>query len=58
MSLISPLQFTFSTFQEREAVQALAVLEACAKSCGPTFQAEMGKFKFLNEMIKLVRLFI
>ena len=45
----------FLSFQEREAVQALAVLEACAKSCGPTFQAEMAKFKFLNEMIKLVR---
>lgn len=40
--------------QEREAVQALAVLEACVKSCGPAFHAEMGKFKFLNEMIKLV----
>ena len=40
--------------QEREAVQALAVLEACVKSCGPSFHAEVGKFKFLNEMIKLV----
>jgi ADP-ribosylation factor-binding protein GGA len=40
--------------QEREALQALAVLEACVKSCGPVFQAEVGKFKFLNEMIKLV----
>ncbi len=40
--------------QDREAIQALAVLEACVKSCGPTFHAEVGKFKFLNEMIKLV----
>ena len=40
--------------QEREAVQALAVLEAGVKSCGPVFHAEVGKFKFLNEMIKLV----
>ena len=40
--------------QEREAVQALAVLEACVKSCGTTFHSEVGKFKFLNEMIKLV----
>ena len=40
--------------QEREAVQALAVLEACVKSCGPLFHSEVGKFKFLNEMIKLV----
>lgn len=40
--------------QEREALQALAVLEACVKSCGPVFHAEVGKFKFLNEMIKLI----
>ena len=40
--------------QEREAVQALAVLEACVKSCGRDFHVEVGKFKFLNEMIKLV----
>ena len=40
--------------QEREALQALAVLEACVKSCGPIFHSEVGKFKFLNEMIKLV----
>ena len=40
--------------QEREALQALAVLEACVKSCGPSFHTEVGKFKFLNEMIKLV----
>lgn len=40
--------------QEREAVQALAVLEACVKGCGESFHAEVGKFKFLNEMIKLV----
>ena len=31
------------------------MLEACAKSCGPAFHAELGKFKFLNEMIKLVK---
>lgn len=40
--------------QEREALQALAVLEACVKSCGPVFHTEVGRFKFLNEMIKLV----
>ncbi len=40
--------------QEREAVQALAVLEACVKACGEDFHVEVGKFKFLNEMIKLV----
>ncbi|TRY74797.1 hypothetical protein TCAL_07113 [Tigriopus californicus] len=40
--------------QEREAIQTLAVLEACVKSCGEAFHIEVGKFKFLNEMIKLV----
>ncbi|XP_071747797.1 ADP-ribosylation factor-binding protein GGA1-like [Lepeophtheirus salmonis] len=40
--------------QEMEAIQSLAVLEACVKSCGKSFRAEVGKFKFLNEMIKLV----
>eukprot|EP00095_Tigriopus_kingsejongensis_P004766 maker-scaffold77_size404793-snap-gene-0.17 protein:Tk04766 transcript:maker-scaffold77_size404793-snap-gene-0.17-mRNA-1 annotation:"adp-ribosylation factor-binding protein gga3-like isoform x2" len=40
--------------QEREAIQTLAVLEACVKSCGEAFHVEVGKFKFLNEMIKLV----
>ena len=44
----------FETEKEREAIQALAVLEASAKSCGSEFHAEVGKFKFLNEMIKLV----
>ena len=32
----------------------MAVLEASARSCGTEFHAEVGKFKFLNEMIKLV----
>ncbi|CAL4121689.1 unnamed protein product [Meganyctiphanes norvegica] len=40
--------------QEREAVQALAVLQACVNNCGASFHAEIGKFRFLNEMIKLV----
>jgi len=40
--------------QEQEALQALAVLEACVRSCGQEFQAEVGKFRFLNELIKLV----
>jgi len=40
--------------QDQEALQALAVLEACVRSCGQGFHAEVGKFRFLNEMIKLV----
>ena len=50
-----PLYFITLFFpQEREAIQSLAVLEAAVKSCGPVFHTEVGKFKFLNEMIKLV----
>ncbi|NXH90051.1 GGA1 protein, partial [Edolisoma coerulescens] len=40
--------------QEWEAIQALTVLEACMKSCGKRFHDEVGKFRFLNELIKVV----
>ncbi|XP_037522493.1 ADP-ribosylation factor-binding protein GGA2 isoform X2 [Rhipicephalus sanguineus] len=40
--------------QEREAMQALLVLEECANRCGAKFQDELGKFRFLNELIKVV----
>ncbi|XP_063057855.1 ADP-ribosylation factor-binding protein GGA3a [Engraulis encrasicolus] len=40
--------------QEWEAVQALTVLEACMKNCGKRFHNEVGKFRFLNELIKVV----
>nr|XP_037287339.1 ADP-ribosylation factor-binding protein GGA2-like [Rhipicephalus microplus] len=40
--------------QEREAMQALQVLEECANRCGAKFQDELGKFRFLNELIKVV----
>ena len=40
--------------QEREALQSLVVVEACVKNCGEIFHREIGKFRFLNEMIKLV----
>lgn len=42
------------SMQEWEALQALHVLDACMKKCGSCFQAEVGKFRFLNELIKLV----
>lgn len=32
----------------------LQLLDTCMKKCGPLFHAEVGKFRFLNEMIKLV----
>lgn len=40
--------------QEREAMQALIVAEACVKNCGEGFHREVGKFRFLNELIKLI----
>ncbi|XP_043923781.1 ADP-ribosylation factor-binding protein GGA1 [Protopterus annectens] len=40
--------------QEWEAIQALTVLETCMKNCGKRFHNEVGKFRFLNEMIKIV----
>ncbi|XP_058529448.1 ADP-ribosylation factor-binding protein GGA1 isoform X2 [Ochotona princeps] len=35
-------------------MQALTVLETCMKSCGKRFHDEVGKFRFLNELIKVV----
>ncbi|KAG7204217.1 hypothetical protein KM043_002048 [Ampulex compressa] len=39
---------------EYEALQALTLLDTCMHRCGPSFHAEVGKFRFLNEMIRLV----
>ncbi|XP_011602198.2 ADP-ribosylation factor-binding protein GGA3 [Takifugu rubripes] len=40
--------------QEWEALQALTALEACMKNCGRRFHKEVGKYRFLNELIKVV----
>ncbi|BFZ02797.1 hypothetical protein BsWGS_05836 [Bradybaena similaris] len=40
--------------QEKEALFALTTLEACVKNCGRYFHQEIGKFRFLNELIKVV----
>uniref|UniRef100_A0A3B3BTW9 Golgi-associated, gamma adaptin ear containing, ARF binding protein 1 n=1 Tax=Oryzias melastigma TaxID=30732 RepID=A0A3B3BTW9_ORYME len=40
--------------QEWEAIQALTALETCVKNCGKRFHTEVGKFRFLNELIKVV----
>uniref|UniRef100_A0A3P8VTK0 Golgi-associated, gamma adaptin ear containing, ARF binding protein 1 n=1 Tax=Cynoglossus semilaevis TaxID=244447 RepID=A0A3P8VTK0_CYNSE len=40
--------------QEWEATQALTVLETCMDECGRRFHSEVGKFRFLNELIKVV----
>ncbi|KAL1451152.1 hypothetical protein WDU94_003440, partial [Cyamophila willieti] len=42
------------SMQEWEALQALQLLESCMLQCGPLFHAEVGKFRFLNELIKLI----
>ncbi|XP_018575914.1 ADP-ribosylation factor-binding protein GGA1 [Anoplophora glabripennis] len=39
---------------EKEVLQTLNVLDTCMSKCGSHFQNEVGKFRFLNEMIKLV----
>uniref|UniRef100_A0A3Q3WL55 VHS domain-containing protein n=1 Tax=Mola mola TaxID=94237 RepID=A0A3Q3WL55_MOLML len=40
--------------QEWEAMQALTLLETCMKNGGKRFHSEVGKFRFLNELIKVV----
>uniref|UniRef100_A0A3B4C1W1 VHS domain-containing protein n=1 Tax=Pygocentrus nattereri TaxID=42514 RepID=A0A3B4C1W1_PYGNA len=40
--------------QEREALQTLTLLEACMNNCGKRFRAEATKFRFLNELIKVL----
>lgn len=39
---------------EKEVLSTLNVLDSCMSKCGTPFQNEVGKFRFLNEMIKLV----
>ncbi|RDD43995.1 ADP-ribosylation factor-binding protein GGA3 [Trichoplax sp. H2] len=36
------------------AVRTIVVLDTCAVNCGKDFQQEIGKFRFLNELIKLI----
>ncbi|NXS31368.1 GGA2 protein, partial [Pomatostomus ruficeps] len=40
--------------QEEEALHALTVLETCVNNCGDRFHSEMAKFRFLNELIKVL----
>ncbi|KAJ8001386.1 hypothetical protein DPEC_G00168980 [Dallia pectoralis] len=40
--------------QQKEALQALTVLEACMNNCGKRFHSEAAKFRFLNELIKVL----
>ena len=36
------------------ALRAIHVMDQCSKLCGKPFQSQIGKFRFLNELIKLV----
>lgn len=38
----------------KEALLALDALEECMETCGKEFRSEINKFRFLNELIKLV----
>lgn len=38
----------------RQVMKCLKILEEAIKICGTEFQAEIGKFRFLNELIKLI----
>ncbi|XP_057700629.1 ADP-ribosylation factor-binding protein GGA3-like isoform X1 [Corythoichthys intestinalis] len=40
--------------QEKVALQALTVLEACMNNCGKRFRGEADKYRFLNELIKVL----
>lgn len=40
--------------QEWEAMIALYTLEACVKNCGERFHDAVARFRFLNEIIKLI----
>lgn len=48
------LALRIQSANETEALQALTLLDTCMRRCGQSFHAEVGKFRFLNEMIRIV----
>ncbi|XP_067316637.1 ADP-ribosylation factor-binding protein GGA2 isoform X2 [Anolis sagrei] len=48
------LEHKIQSPQEAEALRALTVLEMCVNHCGEAFHHEMGKFRFLNGLIKVL----
>ncbi|XP_077574719.1 ADP-ribosylation factor-binding protein GGA1-like [Stigmatopora nigra] len=51
---LSLLAHKIQSPQEKVALQALTVLEACMNNCGKRFYGEAAKFRFLNELIKVL----
>ncbi|KAM3184432.1 hypothetical protein ACTXT7_008384 [Hymenolepis weldensis] len=39
---------------EKEALSSLVILDLCVQNCGPNFHQELGKFRFLNEIMKVL----
>ncbi|NXI28132.1 GGA2 protein, partial [Sterrhoptilus dennistouni] len=54
LSALRLLAHKIQSPQEGEALHALTVLETCVNNCGGRFHSEMAKFRFLNEMIKVL----
>ncbi|XP_017763893.1 PREDICTED: ADP-ribosylation factor-binding protein GGA1 [Eufriesea mexicana] len=48
------LALRIQSSNETTALQALTLLDTCMRRCGSSFHSEVGKFRFLNEMIRLV----
>ncbi|XP_065181214.1 ADP-ribosylation factor-binding protein GGA1-like [Sycon ciliatum] len=44
----------YQSSTEGVVLSALEVTESCVRSCGKRFHDEIGKFRYLNELIKLV----
>ncbi|NXN05534.1 GGA2 protein, partial [Sylvia borin] len=54
LSALRLLAHKIQSPQEGEALHALTVLETCVNNCGDRFHSEMAKFRFLNELIKVL----
>ncbi|XP_032930382.1 ADP-ribosylation factor-binding protein GGA2 isoform X2 [Catharus ustulatus] len=54
LSALRLLAHKIQSPQEGEALHALTVLETCVNNCGERFHSEMAKFRFLNELIKVL----
>ena len=53
----SAVKLLIQKLQQRQEVvtlQALNVVEVCVKNCGVNFHNEVGKYKFINELIKVI----